>query len=138
MPPEAKANGNLMHVRDGVASIGQIFRSPGRVAELFGGSAGITLGYVAVIVCTVEAFGGNLTVAEIGAAYLGAVALATFAPTPGGLGALESAMIAGLTAFGLPAGAAVSATLTFRLATFWLPILPGWFTFGWMQRNDEL
>ena len=125
-------------VRDGVASIGRVFRSPGRVAELFGGATGITLSYVAVIVCTVQAFGGDLTVAEIAAAYLGAVAIATFAPTHGGLGALESAMIAGLTAFDLPAGIAVSATLTFRLATFWLPILPGWFTFGWMQRNDEL
>jgi undecaprenyl-diphosphatase len=32
----------------------------------------------------------------------------------------------------------VSAVLTFRLATFWLPILPGWFTVGWMERNDEV
>ena len=47
-------------------------------------------------------------------------------------------MIAGLTGFGLGAGAAVSATLAFRLATFWLPILPGWLAFGWMQRNDEV
>ncbi len=125
-------------VREGASSIGRVFASPARVIELFGGSVGITLTYVAVLVCTVEAFGGRLSVAEIGAAYLGAVAIATFAPTPGGLGALESAMIAGLTGFGLPAGPAVSATLTFRLATFWLPILPGWLSFGWMQRNDEL
>lgn len=122
----------------GFSSIGRVFTSPGRVAELFGGSAGLTLTYVAVMVCTVEAFGGGLNVAQIGAAYLGAVAIATFAPTPGGLGALESALIAGLTAFGLPAGIAVSATLTFRLATFWLPVLPGWLTFGWMQRNEEI
>ncbi|MGI9643702.1 MAG: lysylphosphatidylglycerol synthase transmembrane domain-containing protein, partial [Ilumatobacteraceae bacterium] len=103
-----------------------------------GGSIGITLTCCAVLVCTVEAFCGRVSGAEIGVAYLGAVAIATFAPTPGGLGALESAMIAGLTGFGLPAGPAVSATLTFRLATFWLPILPGWLAFGWMQRNDEL
>ncbi|MDJ0768755.1 MAG: lysylphosphatidylglycerol synthase transmembrane domain-containing protein [Ilumatobacter sp.] len=125
-------------VRDGTAAIGRVFTNPTRVAELFGGSAGITLSYLAVTVFSVEAFGGGLGVAEIGAAYLGAIAIATFAPTPGGLGALESAMIAGLTAFGLPAGVAVSATLTFRLSTFWLPVLPGWVAFGWMQRNDEL
>ena len=47
-------------------------------------------------------------------------------------------MIAGLTGFGLDSGVAVSATLTFRLATFWLPILPGWAVLRWMERNDEL
>ena len=80
----------------------------------------------------------RLTLPQTGAAYLGAVVIATLAPTPGGLGAFESALIAGLTGFGLASGIAVSATLTFRLATFWLPILPGWFAFGWMQRNQEL
>jgi uncharacterized membrane protein YbhN (UPF0104 family) len=54
------------------------------------------------------------------------------------LGALESALIAALTGFGLSSGAAVSATLTFRLLTFWLPVLPGWFSLGWMQRNEEV
>jgi uncharacterized membrane protein YbhN (UPF0104 family) len=122
----------------GVGQIGRVFRSPARVAALFGGSTGISLAYVTAAFCAVVAFGGGLSFPQVGAAYLGAVALATLAPTPGGLGALESAMIAGLTGFGLDAGAAVSATLTFRMATFWLPILPGWAVLRWMERNDEL
>ena len=67
-----------------------------------------------------------------------AVTIATIAPTPGGLGALEATMIAALAGFGMDHGPAVGAVLTFRLATFWLPILPGWYTFAWMQRNGEL
>ena len=47
-------------------------------------------------------------------------------------------MIAALTGFGLPSGTAVSAVLTFRLATFWLPIVPGWLTMAWMQRREEI
>ncbi len=125
-------------LRTGLGQIGRTFQHPSRVAGLFGGSAGLTLTYVIAIVCSVQAFGGGLSVPQIGAAYLGAVAIASIAPTPGGLGALESAMIAGFTAFGLADGVAVSATLTFRLATFWLPLLPGWLALGWMQRNDEL
>ena len=125
-------------VRTGASQIGRVFQSPARVAALFGGSIGTTLTYVAAVAFTIRAFGGELTLPQTGAAYLGAVVIATVAPTPGGLGAFESALIAGLTGFGLPAGIAVSATLTFRLATFWLPILPGWFAFGWMQRNQEL
>ncbi|MBX3314307.1 MAG: flippase-like domain-containing protein [Actinobacteria bacterium] len=125
-------------VRQGFGQVKAVFTSPARVAALFGGSFGITLAYVAAIWFCVEAFGGGLTLPQIGAAYLVAVALASVAPTPGGLGALESAMIAAFTGFGLADGVAVSATLTFRLATFWLPILPGWISFNWMQRNDEL
>jgi undecaprenyl-diphosphatase len=125
-------------VKVGARQIGRVFRSPARVAALFGGSVGLSLAYVAAVFCAIEAFGGGLTLPQVGAAYLGAVALASFAPTPGGLGALESAMIAGFTGFGLDAGVAVSATLTFRLATFWLPILPGWAVLRWMERNDEL
>jgi uncharacterized membrane protein YbhN (UPF0104 family) len=32
----------------------------------------------------------------------------------------------------------VSAVLTFRLVTYWLPMLPGWFTFQHMQRREEI
>ena len=44
-------------------------------------------------------------------------------------------MIAALSGFGLDAPIAISAVLTFRLATFWLPIAPGWATFVWMERR---
>jgi uncharacterized membrane protein YbhN (UPF0104 family)/tRNA A-37 threonylcarbamoyl transferase component Bud32 len=125
-------------VRTGVSQIGRVFASPQRVIELFGGSLGISLTYVIVVAATVEAFGGGLSFPQVGAAYLGAVAIATLAPTPGGLGALESALIAGFTGFGLEDGIAVSATLTFRLLTFWLPTAPGWLVLNWMQRNDEI
>ena len=123
---------------DAASGVGQVFRSPSRVFALFGGAAGLTLAYIVALVASVEAFGGSLTFPQIGTAYLAAMAIATFAPTPGGLGAVEAALIAALTGFGLPDGIAVSSTLTFRLATFWLPIPPGWVTFTWMQRNGEL
>jgi uncharacterized membrane protein YbhN (UPF0104 family) len=128
----------LRSVRDAATSVGQVFTSPGRVLALFGGAAGLTLTYIVALAAAVNAFGGSLTFPQIGSAFLVAMTIATFAPTPGGLGAMEAALIAALTGFGLPDGLAVSATLTFRLATFWLPIPPGWVVFTWMQRNGEL
>ena len=74
----------------------------------------------------------------IGAVYLGAAALAAAAPTPGGLGAIEAALIAGLIGVGLAAGPAVSAVLLYRLATYWLPIVPGWLAWRWLQRKEYL
>ena len=118
--------------------LGAVFTSPIRVLALFGGSAMITFAYAATLGFSVEAFGGGLSVPEICTAFIVAVTIATIAPTPGGLGALEATMIAALAGFGMDHGPAVGAVLTFRLATFWLPILPGWYTFAWMQRNGEL
>jgi undecaprenyl-diphosphatase len=125
-------------VRRAAGYVAQIVRSPIRVVALLGGSTFITMSYLVALVFAVEAFGGGLTVAQIGAAYLGAAAIANIAPTPGGIGPLEAAMVAALTGFGLEAGVAISAVLTFRLATFWLPIAPGWVTFVWMERRGEI
>jgi len=118
--------------------LGSVFNSPLRVLALFGGSALISFAYAATLGFSVEAFGGGLSIPEICTAFMVAVTIATIAPTPGGLGALEATMIAALAGFGMDHGPAVGAVLTFRMATFWLPILPGWYTFAWMQRNGEL
>ena len=82
--------------------------------------------------------GGGLSVAQIGAAFLVASLVGNAAPTPGGLGAVEAALVAALTGFGMASGPAVSAVLTYRLATYWLPTLPGWFAFRWMQAREEI
>jgi uncharacterized protein (TIRG00374 family) len=70
--------------------------------------------------------------------YLAGSAIGNAAPTPGGLGAVEAALAAGLTAAGLAGDVAVSAVLLYRLATFWLPVAPGYMAFGWLQRRHAL
>jgi undecaprenyl-diphosphatase len=67
---------------------------------------------------------------------MGAAAIAAAAPSPGGLGAIEAALIAGLTGIGMPAGPAVSAVLLYRLATYWLPVAPGWLSWRALLRRD--
>ena len=62
--------------------------------------------------------------------------LCTWAPSPGGLGAIEAALIAGLTGVGMQAGPAVSAVLLYRLATYWLPVAPGWLAWRALLRRD--
>ena len=44
-------------------------------------------------------------------------------------------MVAGLTAVDMESGAAVAAVLSYRLVTYWLPILPGWFSFHMLERR---
>ena len=96
------------------------------------------LAYIAGLAASVQAFGGGAGITEIGAVYLGAALIAAASPTPGGLGAIEAALVAGLTGVGLPAGPAVSAVLTYRLATYWLPVLPGWISLRILQKRDYI
>jgi uncharacterized membrane protein YbhN (UPF0104 family) len=121
-----------------VHGIRKLAGHPGKLALLFGGSALVTLTYALGLAYSVEAFGGGLPVAAIVAAYLVGAAIAQAAPTPGGIGAVEAALIAALTAAGLDKETAVPAVFLFRLATFWLPILPGWVAFTWLQHTDRI
>jgi uncharacterized membrane protein YbhN (UPF0104 family)/tRNA A-37 threonylcarbamoyl transferase component Bud32 len=125
-------------VRRAVDGMRELGGHPGKLALLFGGSALVTLCYAFCLVYCVEAFGGGLAVPAIIAAYLVGAAIGQIAPTPGGIGAVEAALIAGLAAAGLDKETAVPAVFLFRLATFWLPILPGWLAFAWLQRSDRI
>ena len=46
--------------------------------------------------------------------------------------------MAGLVAVGVTDAQAVPAVFLFRLGTFWLPIVPGWFAFEWLRRTGRL
>ena len=67
--------------------------------------------------------------------YLAAATLGSAVPTPGGLGAVEAALVGGLTTTGVPVGPALAAVLLFRTATFWLPAPIGWVAFVGLQRR---
>jgi undecaprenyl-diphosphatase len=111
-------------------------RSPRRLVSLFGGSIGVTLAYILALACAANSFDAGVGIAEVGAVYLGSSMIAAAAPTPGGLGAMEAALVAGFTATGMDGGIAVATVLSYRLATYWLPILPGWVSLRIIERRN--
>jgi uncharacterized protein (TIRG00374 family) len=98
----------------------------------------LNLSYCACLVASVRAFTTDSSIAAIALVYLAGSIVGQAAPTPGGLGAVEAALAAGLTAAGIDPGIAISATLVFRLMTFWIPTIPGWFAFRNLQRTGDL
>jgi uncharacterized protein (TIRG00374 family) len=98
----------------------------------------VTMFYVGALYFSIQAFGGGMGFAQVGAIYLVGAAVASAAPTPGGLGAVEAAIIAGLVAGGLSNEVAVPSVFMFRLATFWVPVLPGWIAFTYLQRAEYI
>jgi undecaprenyl-diphosphatase len=115
-----------------------VLRRPGKAAQLLGGSAGVTLAYALTLVCSLRAFDAHLPLDTTIAVYLAGAAVASISPTPGGLGAMEAALVAGLTAAGAPTGPAVAGVLAFRLLTFWLPVLPGWLSYRALRADDTI
>jgi undecaprenyl-diphosphatase len=136
-PGRRFAKGTLVPwLRSAGASLSRVARNPGKMTMLFGGSALVTLAYLGAFAASVEAFGGGPGFVVLGAVYLGGAALAAAAPTPGGIGAIEAALVAGLTGVGMANGPAVSAVLLYRLATYWLPVAPGWLCWRVLQRRE--
>ena len=118
------------------ASLVSLSKSPAKLAALFGGSFGVTLAYICALAAAVTAFDTGVSFADVGAVYLGSSLIAAAAPTPGGLGAMEAALVAGFTGVGVEPGIAVAAVLSYRLATYWLPILPGWISFHLLEHRN--
>ena len=128
----------LPALRAGASATATIARTPAKLLALFAGSAIVTLSYTAAMLASLAAFGAELGVVTAAVVYLAGAAVSTAAPTPGGIGATEAALVAGYTAVGVDASTAFAAVLLFRLVTFWLPILPGWLALVHLQRTNQL
>ena len=119
-------------------ALAEVPRQPAKAAQLLGGSAAVTLTHALALASCLAAFHAHLPLASTAAAYLVAAAVAAASPTPGGLVAMEAALVVGLTAAGAPAGPAVAGVLAFRLLTFWLPILPGWLAYRRLRAAETI
>ncbi|MCB0917116.1 MAG: flippase-like domain-containing protein [Actinobacteria bacterium] len=112
-----------------------VAQTPMKLVEGFGGMLLLNAGYIACLIACCHAFGDAPGAAAIAVVYLTGSVVGQAAPTPGGLGAVELAMSAGLTAAGMDSGLAVSAVLLYRIITFWLPVLPGWLALNWLTKH---
>lgn len=115
-----------------------VLQDPKKIATGFGGMLLLTAAFVVCLDASIRAFGGSLEWSAVAVVFLTGNALGSAAPTPGGLGAVEGALTLGLTLSGLPVETATSAVLLYRLLTFWLPVLPGWAAFTYLQRKELL
>jgi undecaprenyl-diphosphatase len=121
-----------------VAGLAAVVRKPSALAALFGGCTGVTLCYALALTAACRAFSLDLPISTVAAVFLSASAVGAVAPTPGGLGAIEAALVAGLVAAGAPAAPGVAAVLTYRLITYWLPLLPGVIAYRRLRRREVL
>ncbi|WP_052438295.1 lysylphosphatidylglycerol synthase transmembrane domain-containing protein [Streptacidiphilus jiangxiensis] len=116
-----------------------LLRTPSKLATGFGGIILVSLAFIACLYTCVLAFGGSAGFAAIAVVYLAGNAAGSAVPVPGGIGTIDAALILLLSsAAGVPGAIAGPAVLMFRLLTFWLPVLPGWGCFSFLQRRGAL
>ncbi|HEX3089097.1 MAG TPA: lysylphosphatidylglycerol synthase transmembrane domain-containing protein [Ilumatobacteraceae bacterium] len=121
-----------------LANVGEVAHQPTKMIELFGGCLVITMGYILALQASVLAFDTGPAFTSVALVYLVGSMVSSVAPTPGGIGAVEATLIAGLTAAGMDSTTAVAAVILFRLATFWIPLVPGYGALVIMQRSGDL
>ncbi|MGW7438953.1 lysylphosphatidylglycerol synthase transmembrane domain-containing protein [Streptomyces sp. NPDC054849] len=117
-----------------------VLQRPKKLMTGIGGMLLLTGCFVMCLDASIRAFGGGeaISYASIAVVFLAGNALGSAAPTPGGMGAVETTLTLGLIAAGLDKEVAISAVLLFRLMTFWLPVLPGWISFNFLTRKEAI
>ncbi|NBO78443.1 MAG: TIGR00374 family protein [Actinobacteria bacterium] len=113
-----------------------IFQQPRRLVVSLTSSVLLNIFYIISFYASLKAFNAEVSFFTIAFVYLAGATIGQAAPTPGGIGAVEATLVAGLTATGVPSALALSGVLLYRIATFYIRVLPGWFAFIDLQRKN--
>ena len=122
-------------VKEAWGALGVVLRQPSRAFGLLGSNfvywnvLGITLWL------TLQAVGSGLNYGSALFVAAGTSLLAGFMPVPGGVGVAEATMTALLVTFGVDQSTAFAVTVAYRLITFYLPALEGFFGARWLGKH---
>ena len=125
-------------VGKGLADLKVLARSPAKVGLLFGGALLGKMTTLAAFVLSARALGVEVPAAVLCLLYMTANTVASAAPTPGGVGVIEAALVAVLTGVGVESAPAISVVVVFRLITYWLPIPFCWLALTHLRRTNVL
>jgi uncharacterized protein (TIRG00374 family) len=113
-------------------------KSPGKIAQLFGGNLLAQFIWAITLAVFLEAFDVRVPLGTLLVINIATQLFAGLMPIPGGIGVTEGALIAGLTAAGVDQTVAFGAVMCQRLASFYLPPIWGGYAFHWLERNRYL
>jgi len=123
----------LPPVRDALSGVWAVARHRRKRLELFGGNLGSELLYALTLGAACRAYGVELSLADLLLVNAAASAFAGLIPVPGGVGAAEATLTAGLVAVGVDESIAFAIALTHRICTYYLPPIWGYFAMRWLR-----
>jgi len=119
-PPVTGLDKKLLDQRDAIRAV--LDKKWWQAALLTAGRLGFDFG---CLLCALIATGAHPRPSLMLLAYSAANIIALLPLTPGGLGIVEASLTGLLVLAGVRTGAAVLATLAYRIASYWLPLLAG-------------
>jgi uncharacterized membrane protein YbhN (UPF0104 family)/tRNA A-37 threonylcarbamoyl transferase component Bud32 len=120
-------------VKDAFAGLWTVIRVRRKRLELFGGNVASEALYALALGAACLAYGVDLSLAELVFVNTSASVLSSLIPSPGGIGAAEASLTAGLIAVGVDDSTAFAIALTLRFCTFYLPPIWGYFSLKWLK-----
>jgi len=123
-----------VHLRSTGAAVAEVLTRPGRTAALLLGALGVVGAQLLILDGAVRAVGGDVGFGALLVTLLGSSAARAAVPSPGGVGPVEAALVAGLAALGIPVAAAAIAVGVYRTAGLWLPVIAGGFALRSLRR----
>ncbi len=112
--------------------------SPRRLGLLFGGNLANELLFAMSLGCFVRAMGYPISIGTLVLINILVGLLAGLLPIPGGIGVFEGGITYGLVQAGMPETEAFASVMLYRLASFYLPPIWGFFAMRWLQRNGHV
>jgi uncharacterized membrane protein YbhN (UPF0104 family)/tRNA A-37 threonylcarbamoyl transferase component Bud32 len=118
-----------------LTSLWAVARDRHKRLELFGGSIASECLFALTLGAACLAYGTHLSFAQLLLVNTAASAFASLMPTPGGVGAAEAGLTAGLVAMGVDNSTAFAIAFTHRLCTYYLPPIWGYVSLQWLSRK---
>jgi uncharacterized membrane protein YbhN (UPF0104 family) len=128
----------LPGLREALRGLWSVARVRRKRVEVFGGSIASELLYSVALGATCLAYGVHLNLGQLIFINTSASVLSGVVPVPGGIGAAEAALSAGLIAMGVDQSTAFAIAITQRLCTFYLPPIWGYFSLRWLVGKGYL
>ena len=125
----------LPPIRSALSALWAVARTRRKRLELFGGNIMVNVLFALTLGAVCHAYGVDLSLAELLFVNTAASAFAGLVPVPGGVGAAEATLTAGLVAVGVDQSTAFAIALTHRLCTFYLPPIWGYLSLEWLRRK---
>jgi uncharacterized membrane protein YbhN (UPF0104 family)/tRNA A-37 threonylcarbamoyl transferase component Bud32 len=122
-------------IRSAFSGLWSVARDRHKRLEVFGGSIASELLYALALGATCLAYGVHLDLAQLAFINTSAALLSGVMPVPGGIGAAEAALSAGLIAMNVDKSTAFAVAITQRLCTFYLPPIWGYLSLRWLSRK---
>ena len=113
-------------------------RGSNKLVLLFGGNLASELLFATALGLFCRGLGSDISLADLLLINISVSLFASFIPVPGGIGVVEFGLTAGLTSAGMSSEAALAAVFLYRLSTFYIPPVWGFFALRWLERGRYL